>query len=151
MIYDKKKGDFYITCFYKNLGSNYHFTKVSGTVFKVDDENGAVWRFGIAKVDNHYKVTDIASGMAVTSWHDKKKDCLAEFERREKVIIDKLNEAMNSDEHYRFYVLRLEEKYKEDKNVNWSNQFFYSFLNWHKIIFWSQFYILKFNCYRRDR
>ena len=119
MIYDKKKGDFYITCFYKNLGSNYHFTKVSGTVFKVDDENGAVWRFGIAKVGNHYKVTDIASGMTVTSWHDKKKDCLAEFERKEKVIIDKLNEAMNSDEHYRFYVMQLELKYKADKDLNW--------------------------------
>ena len=115
MIYDKKKGDFYITCFYKNLGSNYHFTKVSGTVFKVDDENGAVWRFGIAKVDNHYKVTDIASGMAVTSWHDRKKDTFEEFERREKTILEKLNNAMNSDNGYRKFVLELEKIYANEK------------------------------------
>lgn len=115
MSYKTHKGEYYIACFRKNMGGNCFFQKIKGSIFEVDDENGAVWRFGIAKVDNHYKVTDIASGMAVTLWHDRKKDAMWEFERREKTILEKLNNAMNSDNGYRKFVLELEKIYANEK------------------------------------
>ena len=116
MSYKTHKGEYYITCFRKNMGSNYFFQKIKGTIFEVEDENGAVWKFGIGKDKyTHYRITDIASGMGVTSWHDRKKDVMWEFERREKTILERLNNAMNSDNRYRKFVLELEKIYASEK------------------------------------
>lgn len=103
-----KKSDYYIAYIYG-------FKKVYGHVFEEDG-----FKFGIGKTgeDGTWRVTDVASGIAVDKSYTFKKDALAAFKKNKAAIITKLNKLINDNdkesEWYRNHVIKLE-KYKENQ------------------------------------